>query len=333
VTASNTDQDIAARWAIRIDAGELHQRDQIELDLWISQDERRLGALLRAQAALSYLDKGRALGVTQKSHENRIIPANDVAVFDWRSLANRRFFGGALVAGFLAIVMLGFNQADTLPSIANPEPTAVASVATKQGLIPLEDGSIVDVKTGGILKIAMNREQRGVRLEKGEAWFKVAHDKNRPFIVSAGDVRVRAVGTAFSVRLRADGANVVVTEGVVETWIAGFEQNRTRMGAGTTSFVANNRVKTIVPDAPAKLSVKPGRDDTRMELDGESIAYAVREMNKQNNVKLVVGNAAIGRETLVGLFRKDSPEEFAQAVAAITGARVSQRDGKIYIDK
>ena len=61
---------------------------------------------------------------------------------------------------------------------------------------------------------------REVTLTRGEAWFKVAHDKTRPFIVSAGRIRVRAVGTAFSVRRHDDGAGrepggVAVDEGQV----------------------------------------------------------------------------------------------------------------------
>ena len=59
---------------------------------------------------------------------------------------------------------------------------------------------------------------RNVRIDKGEAWFQVAKDKKRPFVVAAGDVRVRAVGTAFSVRRLEEGADVQVTEGVVEVF-------------------------------------------------------------------------------------------------------------------
>jgi transmembrane sensor len=52
-------------------------------------------------------------------------------------------------------------------------------------------------------------------LKQGEAFFEVAKDPNRPFVVSAGSKRVVAVGTKFSVRRDADSVGVVVTEGKV----------------------------------------------------------------------------------------------------------------------
>src|SRR3546814_20539025 len=72
----------------------------------------------------------------------------------------------------------------------------------------------------------------------GEAWFQVAHDAHRPFVVDIGSVRVRAVGTAFSVRQNPEGVDILVTEGVVETWTEGQEASRTRIAQGERSFVA-----------------------------------------------------------------------------------------------
>src|SRR3546814_19529010 len=72
----------------------------------------------------------------------------------------------------------------------------------------------------------------------GEAWFQVAHDAHRPFVVDVGSVRIRAVGTAFSVRRNPEGSDVLLTEGVVEPWTEGHEAARTRIAQGERSFVA-----------------------------------------------------------------------------------------------
>src|SRR5688500_9811919 len=55
------DDDAAIAWAIRLDNGPLDDQAQSELDAWLAADERRAGALLRAEATLSFLDRGRAL--------------------------------------------------------------------------------------------------------------------------------------------------------------------------------------------------------------------------------------------------------------------------------
>src|SRR5258706_3413361 len=94
------------------------------------------------------------------------------------------------------------------------------------------------MNTQSAVEVAMHPNVREVALTRGEAWFKVAHDVRRPFIVSAGRIRVRAVGTAFSVRRHDDGADVQVTEGVIETWTVGEEDRRARVAAGSRAYVA-----------------------------------------------------------------------------------------------
>src|SRR3546814_17114732 len=80
-----------------------------------------------------------------------------------------------------------------------------------------------------------------IALKSGEAWFQVAKDRARPFVVEIGDVRVRAVGTAFSVRREAHGVDVQGTEGVVGVWRVGDEANIRRVSAGKSACVEIGR--------------------------------------------------------------------------------------------
>src|SRR3546814_7473302 len=82
------------------------------------------------------------------------------------------------------------------------------------------------------LDVTMKPEVRQVALKDGEAWFQVAKDRARPFVVEIGDVRVRAVGTAFAVKRTAAGVDVQVTEGVVEIWRVGDEAKIQRVKEG-----------------------------------------------------------------------------------------------------
>src|SRR3546814_12936140 len=81
--------------------------------------------------------------------------------------------------------------------------------------VPLSDGSLAAVNTQTTLDVTMKPEVRQVALKDGEAWFQVAKDRARPFVVEIGDVRVLAVGTDFAVNRTAAGGNVRVTGGVV----------------------------------------------------------------------------------------------------------------------
>lgn len=79
----------------------------------------------------------------------------------------------------------------------------------------LDDGSTLQLAPQTSLDVKYSAGERRIRLYRGEAWFKVAANPERPFIVEAGDSSVRALGTAFDVRFDGDQGQVVVTEHAV----------------------------------------------------------------------------------------------------------------------
>lgn len=81
--------------------------------------------------------------------------------------------------------------------------------------IVLDDGSKVALGGASSIKTRFSKERREVFLNAGEAFFQVAHNANRPFIVSAGTVSVRAVGTAFDVRRDGQSITISMAEGRV----------------------------------------------------------------------------------------------------------------------
>lgn len=367
-----TDDDGAARWAIRLDAGALGEADQAELDRWLAADPRRNGALLRAQATLSYLDRGRALGGLTadgaasgpadttpggvdygagddagdqaselagkrgeggewegegEGHgEANVQTGQDLERGRWR--IGRRGFLGAAAASGIAASLAGFFA--FLPR-ARQLDTAIGEVRQ----VPLADGSVATLNTSSRMAVTMAEHQRTIQLDKGEAWFRVAHDKARPFVVEAGNIRVQAVGTAFSVRRRASGADVLVTEGIVDTWVVGHEGDRRRISAGSRGFVSLDQANTApnieVAAAPQEIDRALAWRSGELALDGETLQYAVGEINRYNVRKLVIGDPALANEPLVGYFHTTEPEDFGRAVATMIGARVVDEGDTIRI--
>lgn len=300
MTTGNLDDDEAARWAIRLDSGPLDAGEQSALDNWLLADERRHGSLLRAEAALAYLDRGRALA---EPMEVPPVPA---------PLGRRAFLVGGAVTGLTLAGALGYLMA---------WPVQIQTALGEVRRVPLADGSIASLNTSSKVVVAMRDKRREVKLEDGEAWFQVAHDKARPFVVKAGDVRIQAVGTAFSVRRRGGGADVLVTEGAVDAWVVGRESERTRIRAGSKSFVAEAEPLIVVAaseDIDRALAWRTGE----IALNGESLEYAASELNRYNSRKIVVDDRALGSEPIVGYFRADRPEDFARAVAGVLGCSI-----------
>lgn len=317
-------EDYAARWATTLDFGVLSAEDEATLSDWLAENPLHVGALLRAQATLAYLDRGRALASELESSDKPSL-AEAVAIPSRRHFLQLSTGAAALAAGFSAIFVLprlGGNQIQT----------DIGEVRR----VPLADGSVAVLNTASRLAVALQPGQRTIALEQGEAWFQVAHDKSRPFVVEAGTVRVRAVGTAFAVRRRGEGADVLVTEGVVETWIDGQEGSRRRLGAGARSYVAaahdtvgSGADEEVSPDVERALAWRGGE----IVLDGETVEYAVAELNRYNRQHIVIGDASIGQERLVGYFRTGDPGKFVAAVADMTGARVVRKDGEILLTR
>jgi len=319
--------DIAADWAIRRDAGALDAAEAVELDAWLAEDPRRAGALLRAEAMLALAT--RAIGLpgasapdngTGREHET---PAQRSDRWMARPFGRRLLLGGgagALAASVAGVLFLG-------PASGVEIETAIGEVRR----VPLADGSTAAINTDSRLRVAINDKFRRIELDQGEAFFEVAHDKARPFTVAAGRVRVRAVGTAFSVRRRGDGAEILVTEGVVETWVDGYEGSKTRIAAGGRSFVSERPAPIEVAAAPQQIDRALAWRSGELALNGESLGYAVAELNRYNGRKVEVVGDDLAGEPLVGYFRTGDPETFAEAAASLTGARVETEGAVIRI--
>jgi transmembrane sensor len=129
------------------------------------------------------------------------------------------------------------------------------------------------------------------------------------------------VGTAFSVR-RGDeagaGVDVMVTEGVVETWIEGEQGSRRRLSAGSRIVLAS-AVSPTVAESPSEIERSLAWRNGEIALDGESLEQAARLFNRYNSRQIVIDDPGLAQERFVGLFQTNEPESFAAAVAATLG--------------
>jgi transmembrane sensor len=310
--SSRQDDDQASIWAIKIDAGELEPTSAAELETWLAGNGRRQGALLRAQAALSFLDRGRAL--------REVVPPLQASF-----LTRRRML---FAAAGLAALTAGVGTLRVLMSPARRYSTELGELLR----VPLADGSVASINTQSIVDVAMEPTVRQVELARGEAWFQVARDATRPFVVAAGRVRIRAVGTAFSVRRREQGADVLVTEGTVETWVVGAEGRKSQLTAGSRAFMADHGPPILAQGTDDIKRTLAWRDG-QIALEGETLADAAAEFNRYNSRKIVIADAELGRQRLVGQFRTSDPEAFARAVKTVLGATVAEDSAGLRISR
>ncbi len=187
--------------------------------------------------------------------------------------------------------------------------------------VPLTDRSTMAVNTSSRISVAYTATRRAVSIDHGEAWFQVKRDPARPFVVSVGLVRVEAVGTAFPVRKRNGGAEVMVTEGVVRVWNEENEPGAVRLAAGAGLFVSDTaEMQPSMVRAPAierRLAWRSGQ----LNLEGETLAEAVDEFNRFNGTQIVIQDREVADKRLYGVFRLDDPQGVCSDVCRFARSR------------
>lgn len=315
----------AARWAVK-SAGTLTAAEQRELDDWLDADPRHRGAYVRARAQWFDLDRLAAL------HG----PAD---IVDEPPTMTRRYWLAASVA---AVTALGGGL--SWLALRDESERFVAGIGEVRR-IPLADGSTLLLNTDTEVLVKLTPARRDVQLRRGEALFEVAHDKSRPFVVRANETAVRAVGTAFTVRLQSTQVDVTVTEGVVE--LSDVATDSARSVTSTASppsppqrLSANERAVILPAAAPAvsaipavQLSRQLAWRDGMVSFDGETLQMAASEINRHNRRQIVVEDAVLAQRPLVGVFRATDVEGFAQAAAATLKARVVITDDRIHLER
>lgn len=306
-----SDRDDAALWVARMDGDGWSVTDEAALQAWLRDDPRRHGLLLQAQAAWMLPETAQDLTDGAGSDS---IPDEAPTRGRW---ARRSVLGGLVAAGAAAVV--------TTRMAASPG----AEFVTRLGEIrrvPLDDGSIMTINSDSELKVNLSRHAREVELSQGEAWFDVAKDAARPFVVASGPVRAKAVGTAFSVRKREEGVEVLVTEGVVETWSDHDASQRLHVAAGERALVNARALVHYLASETAPVDRALAWRNGMIDLNGTTLREAADEFNRYNQRQIVIADPDVAGEQFDGLFRLDDPAGFANTVKATLAVSVNTND-------
>ena len=225
-------------------------------------------------------------------------------------------------------VVLAFSLA-TIGFIAvfNIQPQGeIYTAGTGQYLaVTLADGSVVELNTNSEISVSLTEDSRDIELLKGEVFFTVASDKNRPFIVDVGGATVRAVGTAFNIyRVTDQSAVVSVTEGIVRVEEAG----------GSSVSSAQSQLLTV--DQALKIDSVRGLTQSDIEnvqatawrqgqllFDNTSIGDAVEMLNRYLHKQVIVADDVSKNIKISGTFSSRQKKETLGAVANVLGLELT----------
>ena len=330
----------AAEWLTKHDRG-LTATEQDEFFQWLAADPRHGAWFSRHQSGWLRLD-----AIADWRPEHGAAPNPDVLAHpSSRARWLRPALFTALAAGLALVAGALWLRAPT----AHPAALAVATATEAGGYERrvLDDGSVAELNRGAEIEVNYSAGERRVVLRRGEVLFTVAKNPARPFIVRARGVDVRAVGTAFSVRLDAASVEVLVTEGKVEVAapVATSASLSSSVSPADVSAVARPLVtageRAIIPLAAAPTAVAPAPQISRatetelarlrawqpqlLDFSSVPLAQVIAELNRRNRVQLVLVAPASAGVPIVASIRSDNLEGFVGLVAAAAGLRAERR--------
>ncbi|HEY4292118.1 FecR family protein [Luteibacter sp.] len=331
----------AATWLARRDVGDWSVAEQDALDAWLAESTAHRVAFLRLDSAWREAGRLQALGaglagdeVPARGRWTQPAAAEDVFVVSrMRRRAAQasmpwRWLGAAVAALVLALVGTAAWYH------AGNEPLATYATAVGQlSEVPLTDGSHATLSSDSQVQVAWSRGERHIDLMHGEAFFAVAKNPGRPFVVQAGGRQVVAVGTRFSVRRDGSRLRVVVTEGVVRLEPAdadGGGSSSTLLPAGSVALMdGSGLLVRSLPVAQAEhyLDWRSGY----VSFHNTPLATAVSEMNRYNARKIVVADPAIAGIPLGGNFRWSNTDAFVNLLVAGFPVRAEPRGDQVLL--
>lgn len=335
MTALKIDQNVldqAYAWIVALRGEQVGEKDLEEFSGWLTEDKSHQLAwdealeLWETMGAVSHLpvDELLAENSVESTVSTEILadtqPAAGFGLLEklqtlWKPMALA--FSLALV-GFLAVFNLQSEG-------------EIFAAGTGQYLaVTLADGSVVELNTNSEISVSLTENVREIELHKGEVFFTVARDKDRPFVVDVAGATVRAVGTAFNIyRVTDQSAIVSVSEGIVRVEEAG--------GSSVTS--AQSKLLTV--DEAVEIDAVRGLSESNIRnsqttawrqgqllFENTSVGDAVEMLNRYLHKKVIVADDVSRSIKISGTFSSRQKKETLAAVAQALGLELTSRGNK-----
>lgn len=314
--------EAAADWDVRLRSHRCVADDRAKFSAWLAADSRHRAAYERLQSGLATL-------CAASNHPQLRALSERASLAERREVGQQRFTNWAVAAGIATVILtVGFlfghpslaprftmHTAVTRSPTINPSTESLVTLATERRTVSLRDGSSVTLNASTSIESEWLPHERRIRLVAGQALFRVAKDKNRPFIVTVGDRTVTALGTAFDVRLEADKVQVTLIEGRVAVRGVGkaAHQPMLELRANQQFTAIDGEVPTVRPVDVMRASAWA---EGQVYFTDEPLPTAIAEMNRYSAQQIVVVDPTLSRYHVNGMFRAGNLDGFVNALTS-----------------
>jgi transmembrane sensor len=192
--------------------------------------------------------------------------------------------------------------------------------------LKLADGSMVDLDADSALSVAFSAGQRRISLHRGRAFFQVAADPSRPFVVAANTGEIRALGTAFSVKIAPAGlVQVAVSEHGVAV---SFDGETARVDEGRALAYGTGGMGQVAPvDIASQLA---WRQD-RLFFQEAPLREVVADLDRYRPGRILIMDADLADLPVTGFFHAGQTEAALQTIEATLPVRLSRLTDRLVV--
>ena len=305
----------ASGWIVRHNRG-LTAEEQDEFSSWLAADPRHGEWWAKRRQAWAEFDV-----LTEWRPEHSAEPNPDLLAAP-RGRRRRRLkwivpVTLALAAG-VAVALIVLRPAPAGKNV--PVMAAAAGYESRA----LDDVTVVELNGGAEIEVQFTAAERRLRLVRGEAHFQVAKNPLRPFVVEAGGVAVRAVGTAFNVLLGSQAVDVLVTEGRVRVdppAAAAAARVAPDVSAGQRVVVSltGGAAPIITAVSDEEIARRLAWQPRLLDFSATPLAEVAAEFNRRNRTQLVLADPALRAMPIVASFRYDNLDGFVRMLEISAG--------------
>ena len=319
-------EEIAALWLMRRDGSDWSEADQAELDDWLTRSPAHKAAFWRLEFGYGRMDRLSVLSCGNPQSNLNFRSGTVPRLLSWSMPVTMRPM--LITASIAAAFMIGHFL------VEKPRPAQTTRHATRfgqVGTIELADGSQVDLNTNTGVRIGQSSTERSLWLDRGEAYFEVTHDRDRPFVVHAGSNDVTVLGTKFAVLRDGNKVTVSVLDGRVRVNAA------PRLGGGSVTITSGGIASTdgdltrIEANKIDQIRNSLAWREGKVIFDNTALKDAAAQFNRYNERKLAVSGDKAENLRIGGSFRLGNVDGFARLLESAYGLRVKLTEKEIKI--
>ncbi|MGI9287013.1 MAG: FecR family protein [Pseudomonadales bacterium] len=326
--------DEAAEWIARLRSDQVSAADQQAFAVWLSQGVAQREAFDQIENLWQDLGVVQHLPDEALPAEQTVNPVPIHASNHFKITRSLPMFGRRALAAAAAIVVAVLLTWQLLPEDSR-DASVFRTAIGEQKTITLDDGSTLILNTNTKVGVDYSTARRGLKLQRGEAYFMVAKDGQRPFVVEFDEVTVTAVGTAFNIHREQEQALITVTEGEVKVV---DKHTQSDAAAATERVRAKQQVvvrKKQGLSAVTNTDVQQATAWQRQQLvfNGTRLSDVVVELNRYSAQQIKIADPLLNSLQVSGVFRLDDPQATLQGLEASLVLEHAEQDGLILLYK